>query len=303
LKVMVTGAGGMLADAVGAHLAREGDEPFGVFFSDTLAAAAHERYPRGVVCEFGRGADGEADLQRFERAAAQFRPDWIFHLAAWTDVDGCEEDPGRAMRCNADACREVAVVARACSARLLSISTDYVFDGLATAPYREDAVTAPASVYGRAKLAGETYVRESGAEALVVRAAWLFGPAGKNFVDTIRGRLLHDLPVRVVDDQRGCPTSTPDLASALRKLAALDARGTVHVVNAGDATWYELAREIARHLGREPLVSAMTTEELGRPAPRPRYSVLDASRYAALAGAPLPDWRDALRRHLEAGKA
>ncbi len=295
---MVTGAGGMLAAAVGAHLARRGDECFGVFFSDDEAAAARERFPRGVVYEFGRGRVGIEWMDRLDRAAASFRPDWIFHFAAWTNVDGCEEDAEHAMRSNADACLEAALVARRHGARLLATSTDYVFAGPGERPWREDDATEPTSVYGRSKLAGETFVRDVGGEHMIVRTAWLFGPHGRNFVDTIRGRLLQDEPVRVVDDQRGCPTFTPDLAAGLRELAERDTRGTVHAANAGDATWYELACEIGRHLGREHLVGRITTEELGRPAPRPRYSVLDTSRFAAVTGSPLPHWRDALRRYL-----
>lgn len=303
MKVMVTGAGGMLAAAVGAHLARRGDEYFGVFFSDEEAAGARDRFPRGVVYEFGRGRrDGEW-MERLERATASFRPDWIFHFAAWANVDGCEEDADHAMRSNADACLEAALVAKRHGARLLAVSTDYVFDGHGAKPYREDDATEPESVYGRSKLAGEAFVRDVGGEHVIARTAWLFGPNGRNFVDTIRGRLEKDESVRVVDDQRGSPTSTPDLATGLLALAEGGARGTVHVVNDGDATWYELACEIARRLGREHLVGRITTEELGRPAPRPGYSVLDSSRFAAVTGSPLPHWRDALRRHLSDASA
>lgn len=297
MKVMVTGAGGMLADAVAAHLAARGDASFGVFFSPVEAESAAARYPRGVVFELGRSESG-GDLGPLADAAAAFAPDWIFHLAAWTDVDGCEADPERAQRGNALACREVAGVAKRCGARVLAVSTDYVFAGDGTRPYREDDPTGPRSVYGRTKLAGEDFVRESGVPHAIARTSWLYGPHGRNFVDTIRARLAQDLPARVVDDQRGCPTSTPDLAAALATIAEREGRGTFHVAGSGETTWCGLARAIGESMGKASLVSAMTTEELGRPAPRPRYSVLDTSRYAALAGAPLPDWRDALARHL-----
>ena len=299
MRVMVTGAGGMLADAVGDRLARSGDEAFGVFFSGADAQAAAARWPRGVVFELGRGRRGTAWLDELERAAADFRPDWIFHLAAWTDVDGCEADPERALRSNADSGLEVALVARGCGARLLAVSTDYVFDGLADTPRREDAPTAPASAYGRSKLAGEGFVRTIVPGAVIARTAWLYGPGGRNFVDTIKAKLEQGEPVRVVNDQRGCPTFTADLAGGLHTLAAHGADGVVHVANTGDATWFDLACATGAHLGRGSLVSPMTTAELNRPAPRPRYSVLDTSRFASIAGAPLPDWRDALRRHLE----
>lgn len=299
MRVLVTGAGGMLADAVGAELAGAGDEVLGVFLSEVEAAAGKARFPHGAVYEFGRGRRGTTWLEDFERTVAAFRPDWVFHLAAWTNVDACEQEPERAWRSNADGCLEVALVARRQKARLLVVSTDYVYSGRSERPWREDDPTEPASVYGRTKLAGEAFVRDLGGEHAIVRTAWLYGPRGKNFVDTIRLRLEQGDPVQVVNDQRGCPTLTTDLAGALRTLAQRDARGVVHVTNAGDATWFDLAHEIARHLGCESLVSPITSEALNRPAPRPVYSVLDTSRYAALAGAALPDWRDALRRYLE----
>ena len=298
MRVMVTGAGGMLADAVAALLEKRGDESLGVYFSDAEAEAMRGRFPHGVAFEFGRAGAGDGALAPFEEAVSGFRPEWIFHLAAWTDVDGCESDRARAVRSNADACFEAGRVAERHGARLLLISTDYVFDGLAARPYGEDDRTGPPSIYGQSKLAGETFVRASGVEYVVVRTAWLYGAGGRHFVDTIRARLEAGQPVRIVNDQRGCPTLTTDLALALRTLAERDARGIVNVVNSGDATWFELALEIARSMGREHLVSPISTEELNRPAPRPRYSVLNTSRYASLAGAPLPDWRDALGRYL-----
>lgn len=300
---MVTGAGGMLADAVGAELAQAGDETFGVFLNDAEAEAGRGRFPRGGVFEFGRGRRGGAWLDELEALVAGFRPDWIFHLAAWTNVDACEREPERAWRSNADGCLEAAIVAKRFATRLLVVSTDYVYSGAGERPWREDDPTAPASVYGRTKLAGEAFVRDVGGEHAIVRTAWLFGPHGKNFVDTIRLRLEQGDPVQVVNDQRGCPTLTSDLAAALRTLTERGARGVYHVTNAGDGTWFDLAREIARHLGREALVSPITTAELNRPAPRPHYSVLDTSRFASLTGAPLPDWRDALARYLALGSS
>jgi dTDP-4-dehydrorhamnose reductase len=295
--VLVTGAGGMLAHAVAETLARHGDTAFGVFRSEAGREQARARFPEGLALELGRDGGPDA-LEPLSEAAVAFAPDWIFHLAAWTDVDGCQADPERAQRSNARACHDMAKIARRCHARLLVISSDYVFDGRNDRPWREDDPTGPLSVYGGSKLAGEELVRDSGVEHVIVRTAWLFGAAGRNFVDTIRTRLEAGQPVRVVDDQWGCPTLTSDLAEALHTLAAREARGTFHVVNAGQASWYELALRIGQLLERESLVGTTTTAALGRPAPRPRYSVLDSSRYAAFAGAPLPHWHDALRRHL-----
>ena len=301
MRVMVTGAGGMLADAIGPHLAYHRDETLGMFYTEEERLKFQDRFGKQVVREFGPNLRRFADFEGLLSAAAEFAPDWIFHCAAWTDVEGCQSDPERAWRSNALATLEIALVARESGARLLYVSTDYVFDGNASTPYKEDAPPSPLSEYGRTKLWGERFARYVVSDCLIVRTAWMYGPTGKNFVDTIRARLGDNQPVRVVNDQRGSPTRATDLAIALRALAASGAAGIVNVANGGSATWYEIAVEIASTMNKSHLVSAITTAELGLKAPRPRYSVLDTRRYFELTGLPLPDWRGALHRYLGGG--
>jgi dTDP-4-dehydrorhamnose reductase len=276
VKVMVTGAGGMLGRAVVPCLRERG----------------HTVLPLDI---------GDADITdpaALRRHADAFRPGWLVHLAAWTNVDACEEDPARAMRVNGEGSRHAAAAAAAVGAAVLAISTDYVFDGGGTRPWREDDAPAPATAYGRSKLAGEEAVRGTTPEHAIVRTAWLFGAGGRNFVDTILEKARRGEALRVVDDQRGSPTLTRDLAAALAVLVESGARGTWHVTNSGEATWHDLAEAACAGAGVPASIGRLTTAQLARPARRPAYSVLDNGRYAALAGRALPDWRDALRRHL-----
>lgn len=243
----------------------------------------------------------EADLtdEAATRAAAKgIEFEALIHAAAYTDVDGCETDCDRAMAVNRDGTAHVAGLARERGAALIAVSTDYVFDGTKGAPYLEEDSPRPLSAYGRTKLAGEAAALSSGASCLVVRTSWLFGSGGKNFVDTIAERLERGMSLRVVDDQRGSPTYARDLAHGIELLLRRGATGIVHVTNSGDTTWHGLALEIARWLGVDAPIAAIRSDELRRPAPRPAYSVLSNERYRALTGEPLPDWRDALHRHL-----
>jgi dTDP-4-dehydrorhamnose reductase len=179
------------------------------------------------------------------------------------------------------------------------LSTDYVFDGLGERPYAEDDPVAPLNFYGFSKLHGEELAR-SADRHLIVRSAWLFGHSGRNFVDTIRSRIFDGTPtLKVVVDQRGCPTFCDDLAESILDLTAAQAHGTVHAVNSGNTSWYGLAQEIARLVAAEVEILPVPTQEFPRPATRPAYSVLDTSRLVALIGRPMPTWQDALARYLE----
>jgi dTDP-4-dehydrorhamnose reductase len=173
---------------------------------------------------------------------------------------------------------------------LLHFSTDYVFDGKASAPYRADAPVDPLGAYGRTKAAGEQAIHASGARHLIVRTSWLYAPWGNNFVRTM-ARLTRDKPsLKVVDDQRGRPTSAEHLAATALALLDRGATGTFHVTDGGECTWYEFTLAIAKQLGRTCTIAPCTTAEFPRPAPRPAYSVLDLSQTEALLG-PMPDWR------------
>jgi dTDP-4-dehydrorhamnose reductase len=246
-----------------------------------------------------------ADVTRLEalvRPFVEFQPDWVFHLAAFTKVDDCEAHPDHAHLVNGLGARNAALAAIEAGAPLLAVSTDYVFDGTARTPYREYDTPAPRSVYGASKLAGERAVRELHPAHLIVRTAWLFGRGGPNFVDTILHKAWVGDPLSVVDDQRGSPTSTVDLAGALVRLAETRQFGTYHCTNAGDCTWFDLAEHVvARGIGRGGArvpVTRTTTEALKRPAARPAYSVLNNQLYEHVTGHRMPPWRDAVDRHL-----
>jgi dTDP-4-dehydrorhamnose reductase len=225
------------------------------------------------------------------------RPEVVINCAAFTAVDAAEADEATALAVNGTAVASIAAAADEAGATLVQISTDYVFDGAARRPYREDDAVNPLSAYGRTKLAGER-AAAAARRHLIVRTAWLFGE-GANFVGAIRRQIESgQRTLRVVADQRGCPTFAGDLAGALLRLLEAGAPGLVHAVNAGDATWLEFAGEIVRQLRADVEVVPITTSEAARPAHRPQYSVLDASRFRAITGATLPPWQHALARHL-----
>jgi dTDP-4-dehydrorhamnose reductase len=210
----------------------------------------------------------------------------VLHAAAWTDVDGAESDPVGAARVNVDGTRNVAAL----GAPVVYFSTDYVFDGRKSEPYVESDEPAPLSVYGRTKLDGEREMRKG----WIVRSSWLFGWTSHNFVRTMLRLGAEQDEVAVVDDQRGSPTYVGHLAEATKSVLELP-YGTYHVAATGDCTWAELAEAIFEEAGLTCRVRRITSEELGRPAPRPANSVLRSER-----GAPeLPHWREGLRRCLE----
>ncbi len=232
------------------------------------------------------------------RAVAQASPDWVCHLAAWTDVDGCEARPEHALLVNGAGAGHVAAAAAEVGAAVLAMSSDYVFAGDDPAPRRENDAVGPVSAYGRSKLAGEEAVRAANPRHAIVRTAWLYGRGGKNFVDTIRARALAGGPLAVVDDQRGAPTWTEDLAGGLVGIMEKSVTGTVHATNEGSCTWHEFACEICALASVNLAVARLSSAELARPARRPAFSVLDTSRLEMVLGRRLPHWRDALARYM-----
>ena len=278
MRVLVTGASGLLGQAV----------------MPALAAAGHA----------ARGLDlPELDVTRLESlqgAVGDFRPDWVFHLAALTKVDECEARRDEAFLVNGLGARHAALAAAGGGAALLALSTDYVFDGTATSPYREDGAANPRSVYGASKWAGEQAVREVGPRHVIVRTSWLFGPGGVNFVDTILARARADQPLRVVDDQRGSPTFTKDLAQGLLRLVDAARFGTYHCTNSGDCTWHDLAAHALRCAGLAVPLERTDTASFPRPATRPAYSVLGNALFEQVTGWRMPAWQDAVARHVAA---
>jgi dTDP-4-dehydrorhamnose reductase len=238
------------------------------------------------------------DSAKVRQVVESTRPEWIVLSAAYTDVDGCEGNPERAFAVNCDGAVNVAQAAKQASAKLLFLSSDYVFDGKKTSPYETGDPRNPQSVYGRTKAEAEGLLLELLPECCIARTSWLFGAGGKCFPDTIL-KLAATRPVLdVVNDQRGCPTYTVDLARAIAELCRKSAKGIVHVTNAGDCSWFEFAREIV-HAARLPTeVRPVSTQQMARPAPRPAYSVLSSASLQRW-GIGIPSWQEALHRYMK----
>jgi dTDP-4-dehydrorhamnose reductase len=274
---LVTGAGGMLGRAVVAALRDRGEDVIGL---------------------------NRCELDVTSRAAVQAavrggRPDVVVNCAAWTAVDAAESSEEQALAVNAGGAANLAAACAGLGARLVQISTDYVFAGDAGRPYAENDVPAPRTAYGRTKLAGERAVLAALPDAsLVLRTAWLYGGAGPSFVHTIVRLAARQQVIDVVADQHGQPTWTADVARTLVALATADSlAGVYHVTSRGQTTWYELAREVFRLLGTDPdRIRPTTSGAIWRPAPRPRYSVLGHDRLAVAGVEPIGDWRAALGR-------
>lgn len=250
------------------------------------------------VLAFSRQELDVTDQPAVRRAVRECRPDCVINCAAYTNVDGAEEEAERAVAVNALGVRNLAAACREMDVVLVHFSTDYVFDGQKSTPYTIFDRPAPLNVYGRSKLMGEEYLRLIGPRHYLVRTSWLFGAGGRNFVETILRLAREKGEISVVDDQRGCPTYTRDLARAVLDLAATGAYGTYHVTNAGSTTWYGFAGEILRAAGVSAVVRPATSAELSRPAARPANSVLDPFPLRETLGYLLPPWTDALARYL-----
>jgi len=238
------------------------------------------------------------DADRVLQVLRETRPEWVILAAAYTDVDGCESNQDLAFAVNRDGALNVAAAAKQVGARLLFLSSDYVFDGKKTAPYETSDDRNPQSVYGRTKAEAELKLLELIPDCCIARTSWLFGTGGKCFPDTILKLAASRPALDVVNDQRGCPTYVVDLARAVLQLCRKSARGIIHVTNAGDCTWFDFAAEIVKSAGLSTTVRPVSSEQMARPAPRPAYSVLSPASLQRL-GIEMPSWHDALRRYLE----
>lgn len=273
MKLLVAGARGMLG-------------------SDVMLAAENAGH---AVRGFGHTeldiTDQDALRNRFEIE----RPDVVFNCAAWTDVDGAEDEPAQALAVNGAGAGNVATVAAEFGARVVYISTDYVFDGTKGADYVESDAVNPASIYGQTKLAGEESTIAANRRSYVVRSSWLFGVNGPNFVDTMLRLGKAHGQVLVVHDQVGSPTYTWHLAHGLVRLIDSDAYGIHHMAAAGSCSWYEFAREIFERAEMEVTTLSATTEMFGSKAPRPAHSALTTENRHAIE---LPSWQEGLVGYL-----
>jgi dTDP-4-dehydrorhamnose reductase len=274
-RILVTGARGMLGQAVVAE----------------AIARGHETDARS------RAALDVTDADAVSRVLGDVRPDVVVNCAAWTDVDGAEtaEDDARAI--NAIGAGNLARGCEATGAFLVHVSTDYVFDGASKRgeAWVESDPVAPLGAYGRTKLEGEQLIQAAGQDHAIVRTAWLFGPGGSNFVDTMRRLGAERDELQVVADQVGCPTFTGHLATALLTIAERRAPGIHHAAGGGACSWFDLALATFDATGTRVRVMPVTTEAFPRPAARPAWSVLGSERPDAVR---LPDWREGLRAHL-----
>lgn len=240
-----------------------------------------------------------ADIKSVNEFFTKYKPDIIINPAAFTNVDLCESMEDEAFKANAIGARNIAIAAENIGAKLIHISTDYVFDGEGTVPYREYDVPNPQSVYGKTKLMGEEYVREFCSKYFIMRTAWLYGYNGKNFVKTIIKTAREKGHLDVVDDQRGTPTNAEDLAYHILKIASMEEYGIYHCTGNGECTWYDFAKRIVEYAGIQCSVDPMKSNKLKRAAKRPSYSVLDNMMLRCTVGDEMRDWEKALKVYIE----
>ncbi len=279
MQIVIVGAGGMLGRDV----------------SEVLG----ERYP-STVC----ATRDEIDITDYwetrwelERLAANV----VVNCAAFTDVDGCETETEKAFQVNAEGAGNLARACAEVGARILHVSTDFVFDGNQQRPYREEDPTNPQSAYARSKLEGEQQVRAGNPDHVILRCAWLYGPHGRNFISAILGKAHAGQPVQVVTDQRGTPTYAHDLALAVDRILGTRVTGVVHFANSGVCTRYEFAQEALRLAGLEaPLEPIRTAELQDRPAQRPAFSALDSGRFTEITGVLPRPWQETLVDYIKA---
>ncbi|MEJ9151437.1 dTDP-4-dehydrorhamnose reductase [Bacillus smithii] len=277
MKIVITGAKGQL----------------GTDLVDLLSDKGHKVY--------GYGRE-ELDITNFDQVhqvISNVKPDVVIHAAAYTKVDLAESEQDQAFLVNAYGTRNVAVASEAVGAKLVYVSTDYVFDGAANTPYNEFSPTNPMSVYGKSKLAGEQFVRDLHSKFFIVRTSWVYGKNGNNFVKTMLKLAQERDELKVVDDQVGSPTYTVDLARCILDLIQTENYGIYHVSNSGHCSWYEFAKAIFEEAGIEVKVNPCTTKDFPRPAPRPAYSVMEHMALRLNGFTEMPNWRDSLKRYLK----
>lgn len=284
MRVLLTGAGGQLGQTLQANL------------PEAIERSAMTRADLDIT-----------DAHAVDACVDRLQPDWIVNAAAYTSVDQAESEPDRAWAINRQGVAHLATAAHRHGARLLQVSTDFVFDGSQRRPYQPDDAPNPLNVYGQSKLAGEQAAREcTDGDAVILRTAWVYSATGRNFLTTMVRLMREREQLKIVDDQTGTPTATTDLAQAMLAMMTADASGGIHhYTNAGEATWYDFAREIRQRLTQTnpdwKLAQLAPTNTAGFPTParRPAYSVLGCDTVEALTGR-RRHWRDALVEEVNA---
>ncbi|HET6854494.1 MAG TPA: dTDP-4-dehydrorhamnose reductase [Pyrinomonadaceae bacterium] len=281
MKILITGANGLVGRALVKECSGRGDD---------VLAYDHKALDIG-------------DPRAVETIIGEQRPDAVINCAAWTDVDGCESDPDRAQRVNALGPENLARASRNAGAVLVTISTDYVFDGRKDGFYTQRDQPLPISVYGNSKLEGERRAQLAHARTIVVRSGFIFGPGGKNFLSNVVSLAKRGAKLKAIRDCWGTPTYGRDLAARLRELAVLDLPGTYHVVNSGDGASFETFTVEALRLAglSTDTLEVVDNDSLGRPAPRPRNSRMKCLLSPAIGMAPLPHWQEALAHFIREG--
>ena len=292
MKILITGGKGQLGTELAAILRDMRSE----------IGEAPEVYRDAEVVSvdidtFDMADENAVDL--FEAPHRERPFDLIINCAAMTNVDACELDYEAALKGNATAPGNIARFAERQGAKLVHISTDYVFECNAKTPYTEDDIPAPATAYGKSKLLGELYVKEACSRVFLIRTAWLYGKTGSNFVKTIRKIASENERITVVYDQVGNPTNANDLAHHILKIGAGEDYGLYHITGGGICSWFDFAVEIVRLSGLDCEVAPVTTDEYPRPAPRPAYSAMDHKRLRETVGDEMRPWKEALAAYIK----
>jgi dTDP-4-dehydrorhamnose reductase len=279
MNVLITGAKGMLAHDV-----------------MRVLAGRHE-----IISATHADLDIGSEEQTADFLCAR-KPAIVINCAAYTNVDGCEADSTRAFSANADGVKNLARACYKAGSKLFHISTDYVFDGTKEGPYNEADPPNPLSVYGQSKLAGEKYIREILSSYVIIRTEWLYGSRGSHFVGKILQLSQERDVLQVVNDQKGSPTWTEDLARAIDALLQIPSRGIYHITNSGSCTWFDFARKIISHTGSSVRIEPISSEQLNRPAKRPQNSVLDCAKFVRETGHTLRPWERALDEYMKGAR-
>ncbi len=282
-KILLIGASGMLGRAVAKELAGRAIE----FVESDLNPYKDDQITIDIV-----------DYDALSEYVSDLKPKAIINCSAYTDVDGAEENEDLATEVNGRGVGNIAQVCNETGSKFVHVSTDYVFNGSSNKPYAIDWPVAPQGAYGRSKLVGEQMIQVYDGDYAIVRTSWLFGPEGNNFVDTIAKLSASKEQLKVVNDQRGCPTYTLDLAKALVDLSIKKAKGIYHFSNQPDCTWYDLAKKIVEVTGNDCQVDPCDSNEYPRPAKRPAYSVMDCRQTYQVLGWQPRSWQEAVEHYL-----